>query len=368
MSLKNVMMKLAVGIMRCAYAPMKIGQVKNQITIISRQSNETTRDIALLSDYIRENHPKVKCVVMCRQLETVSKLGYCFHMLSQMKNMARSKVIVLDGYCVAASVLNHRDELKIVQMWHAMAAIKKFGWQAIDMPEGRKRSTAEIMCMHKNYDYVIAPSQATGELFCEAFNTDNSKIQLLPLPKADDLLKAGDNFATAGLRKKIREEYGVTDKREVLLYVPTFRKGNTVDVKGLTDAVDNEKYKLIVKLHPLYDVEGVSDNKYDMLQWLSVCDRVITDYSALGIEATLTCKPIYYYVYDIDEYQKNIGLNIDPREEMPQATAMTGSGIAELLEQKYDFGALTRFREKYISVDITDCTKQLGDFIYELTC
>jgi hypothetical protein len=40
-------------------------------------------------------------------------------------------------------------------MWHALAAIKKFGYQTIGYPDGLKPKIAKVLCMHKNYHYLI---------------------------------------------------------------------------------------------------------------------------------------------------------------------------------------------------------------------
>lgn len=367
--MKKYVMKAVVGVLRCIYAPIKLRRTKKKITIISRQGDEPTVDVALLSDYIRGNHPDVECKVMCRRLEGTNKIAYGFHMISQMKNIAESRAVVLDGYCIAASVLNHKEQVQIVQMWHALAAIKKFGYQSVGRPGGRSREVAEAMHMHRGYDYVIAPSPATGKHFCEGFNADEKTLRFIGLPRVDVIMKAGSDSREADdFRKKVREEYGVNEKQEIVLYAPTFRKGRGVDADSLSGVIDTDRYKLIVKLHPLDDLSGVSDNKYSTYEWFRVCDRIVTDYSAIGIEALLVEKPVYYYVYDIEAYEYQTGLNIDPLEEMPHAAAKSGEEMAELLSRDYDFEELRRFREKYITVDTDCCTKRLGEFIYGLTC
>ena len=66
----------------------------------------------------------------------------------QMKHaIATSKVLVLDSYCIAASILHHRKSLKIIQMWHAMGGYKKFGKSILDMEEGSSAKLADVMVM-----------------------------------------------------------------------------------------------------------------------------------------------------------------------------------------------------------------------------
>lgn len=370
MKSKDSIARLAVGALRCIYAPVKLRRTKNRITIISRQSRKKSLDVDLLSDYIRRNYPDAECNVMVRFMEPGigNRVGYCFHMLSQMWNIAASKVVVLDGYCICASVLTHKQDLVIVQMWHALAAIKKFGYQALDKESGHSSEIAEIMCMHRNYDYVLAPSETVGATFCEGFDVTGDKIRLLGLPRIDKLVEArADNPESEAFRQKVRTEYGVAENQEIVLYAPTFRKGRPVEVASLMNAFEDSRFRLIVKLHPLYDEANVSDRTYSTYEWLRACDRVITDYSALGVEASITGKPVYFYVYDIDEYKEQTGLNVDPLVEMPGASARDAGQLASLMAKPYDYDALREFRDKYISVETENCTQKLGDYIYGLT-
>lgn len=376
MNLKSFTMKVAVALIRFCYKFIGKAALKNQITIISRQSSTTTTDIALLSDYIRTNYPDIELKVLVRFIEPAisKKIGYAFHMLTQMKAIAESKVVVLDGYCIAASVLRHKPETKIVQMWHSMAAIKKYGYQTLDKKAGHSRQTARIMCMHKNYDYVLCPSIETGHLFCQGFNCSEDKLVELALPRIDFIKECMKPEKAAELRTELPQD------REILLYAPTFRKGIGLDAKELLNSIDYDRFSLVIKPHPLYaedlrdlinmlnlENKVLLDDTYETFEWLGACDRVITDYSAIAVESLVTGKPLYFYLYDFEEYKINVGINVDPTEEMPNATALTGFGLSEALNREYDFAELERFKNKYLTADTNDCTKKLGDFIYELT-
>ena len=58
-------------------------------------------------------------------------------------------------------------------------------------------------------------------------------------------------------------------------------------------------------------VNKVVDKKYNTFDLLRIADYIITDYSAVAFEASILNKPIYFYVYDIEDYKKTRGLNID---------------------------------------------------------
>ena len=370
--MKQLILKIAVLLLRMVYAPMRLLPVKRRVVIISRQSRKASVDIRLLTDYLRMRYPDLKCKVLVRFIEPGigGKLSYMPHMFVQMYYLATSRLVVLDGYCIVACVLPHRKGTEILQMWHAVAAIKRFGYQSIGYPSGHSRQVAETMRMHRNYDYVLCPGEETGWIFCEAFDLEPSKLVYMGLPRLDLIWDSEDS------REKIREAYGIEDGKEILLYVPTFRKNRPVYLRDLIRAVDPKRFVLAIRLHPLEEppesfgedipegLQIIVDRERSTQEWIRACDRIITDYSALGVEAALTGKPVYYYVYDIAEYEKATGLNVDPRLEMPHETAITGLQLADLLSSPYDFEELDRFKKKYINIDTDACTARLGDFIY----
>lgn len=88
------------------------------------------------------------------------KIKYAGEMFRQMKALATSKVAVLDGYCILASMLNHKSDLKIIQIWHALGAFKRFGKSILDKESGKSSKTAAAFKMHNNYDLIAASGDA----------------------------------------------------------------------------------------------------------------------------------------------------------------------------------------------------------------
>lgn len=380
MDIKYSVLGFAVKVMKVLYALLKLQKIRNKIVIISRQSSSPSIDIRLIETYFKEKYSDIECVVLCRYLDNLNPISYLGEVMKQMKHMAQSKVILLDGYCIAASILKHKPDTKVVQMWHALAAIKKFGYETIGKPSGHSKEVAEVMCMHRNYDYVISPSKATGEIFCRCFDVSSDRVEYMALPRVDEIVRPHsilpEEFRETGcdeFRLHVRDEYGIGSESEIILYVPTFRKNKKVELKGISEAVENTEFTLIVKAHPVFKGIEISnaetlpnvivDWKYTSYQWLSICDRVVTDYSALGVEAALTGKPLYFFAYDIEEYSENVGLNFNPIEELPTLSASKGTELKKLLEGEYDYEALSKFRNKYVSADIENCTSRLGDFL-----
>lgn len=350
-----------------------------RVAIISRESDEKTIDVAMLEEEL------IKRGI---QTETLTKLftkdktagdvaGYLGTVAKQEAAILRADVVVLDTYNIPVSMLPRIGRTKVIQMWHALSAVKKFGWQTVGSEDGTSERTATLMRMHKGYDYVLAPSDMTADIFAEAFRTDRDKFVKIGLPRVDYILSAvnGDRrYKNFGAFYALYPELAASNKK-IVLYVPTFRKGSMPDVKGLADALDPDKYLLIVSLHPLYREEMELPQaehimyKDDMSSFdlLGLADIIISDYSSMVVEGTLADKPMYLYTYDIDSYKETTGLNMDfDAEAIGKYVFTDAEQLAAALEEPYDMDALREFRNKYIEVDTENCTGQLADFIESL--
>lgn len=352
---------------------------KGKVAIISRESDEPTLDIAMLEDELRRRGLEVETLT---KLFTKDKglggaAGYLGTVAKQEAAVLKADVVVLDTYCIPVSMLPHRSKTKVIQMWHALSAVKKFGWQTVGSEDGTAERTAMLMRMHRGYDYVICPSDVTADYFAEAFRIDKSKIVKLGLPRIDYILNVtkGD-----GRYKAFGEIYALyphlaSSEKKVVLYVPTFRKGSMPDVKSLAEALDPDKYELIVRLHPLYREESdlpqadniIYEENIPTFDLLAAADIIISDYSSLVVEGSLADKPMYLYTYDLDKYEETTGVNMDfGAETIGKYTFRDAKELAAAMEEEYDMDALRAFRRKYVDVDTENCTGQLADFIESL--
>jgi len=347
--------------MNCIYALLKLLKVKNKVTFISRQSNETNIDFRLIMEQLKETNPNVKIVVLARTLDKGlwNKAKYFLHMFVQMYHIATSKVVILDSYCILVSILKHRKNLKIIQIWHALGSLKKFGYSALDKEDGRSSDLAKEMKMHKNYSYVFTSSKTSLPFFKEAFNASDEQMKIMSLPRVDFLQLEKYKKEVCDKFYEIYAE--VNNEKENILYCPTKRKKEKKIVERIVKAVDFNKYNLIVKLHngeELVYIDGlavvnrVSD--FSGMELLHIADYIITDYSAIVYEASIVEKPIYFYVYDYEKYMDDRGWYIDYKSEMPGPIKKNIKDIIKLIENKeWNKQKIVDFRDKYID-DLSD--------------
>lgn len=350
-----------------------------KIAIISRESNSKTLDISMLeAELLKRGCDVTVLSKLLTKEKSLKALGYIGHIMKQEAAILASDVVVLDTYCIPASMIPHRKGTKVVQMWHALGAIKQFGWQTVGKPGGSSEKTAKLMKMHHGYDYVVCASDVTADHFSEAFKTDPGSIVKYGLPRIDYIKSVAAGERHDGTAAKILSKYPqLKDQRKkTVLYAPTFRKGKAVDVQSLVKALDPDKYDIVVKLHPLYrgDAEEHSgpnvifDETFPSYDWLSVADIVISDYSSYVIESTLADKPLFIYAYDLEDYAESTGLNIDfDSEPIAPYVFRDAKELAACIDSgAYDMEALRSFRDRYIDINTNNCTAALADFIISI--
>lgn len=367
----SIIIKSGILFLNIIYIFLKLFPVKNKVTFISRQSNKPLTDIKMLRDEINKTSD-LEVVILCKCLNpgVKSKVLYIFHMFKQMYHMATSKVVILDSYCIAASILKHKKDLKIIQMWHGLGSMKKFGYSILDRGEGRSSKIANLMKMHRNYDYIFVSSHNCIDFLSEAYDCNKNIMKVMPLPRVDMLC---NKRLSEDKKKDILGLYPVLKNKKNILYAPTFRK-NGKDIQAIYELINNidfNKYNFIVKTHPLTEINInnqniIFDKTFETLEMITVADYVITDYSAIIYEAALNKKPIYFYTYDLDDYKDNRNFYINFEKEVPGIISKNASDIIKSIDENiYNIDYIIKFTDKYID-NKKYCTSNIVDFILSI--
>ena len=360
-----ILLSICKFFMKIIYFFLKLLPTKEkQILFLSRQENKPSIDFQYMIDDIHSRYPDYHLVVLTKRMEKNNikqTILYPFHILKQLKCLATSEICVTDGYQIVISCLKHKKELKIYQIWHSLGAIKAFGYQTLNTK--RDKAIAKVMHMHQGYTYIMSASHDMIPYFAKAFNNPVEKFKVLGLPRIDYLIET-EKYN----KEKVYIEYPELKKKKVILYVPTFRTYDEYKVDELIDACKDLKgYQLVIKKHPRMKIEIDNQYTYDKcssFEFLSVADYVITDYSAMSIEAAILNKPVILYVYDEDKYREYEGINTDLYEDLPGYVFKEEKDIAKLIkEDNYDMEVLTKYRKKYVENTNGTCTKELVDFI-----
>ena len=207
-------------------------------------------------------------------------------------------------------------------------------------------------------------------------------------------------FSDEEAGKKMKEKLGYKDKT-VYAYMPTWRGANSYGKMSIEDievnllkmdkALDNirlgdnvvwrvssldNNHIMHVNLHPNIGSE-IDFTQYKHIEpfpedipsyeFINSVDALITDYSSIFFDFSITKKPIVLFMYDYEEYMAERGMYLDVRElpfkEIYNIDDMCAAIKSnDILTYRYD-DAKDYFDTFTKDADV-DCTKKLVDYIF----
>ena len=368
--------RLGIYILRFVYFVMKVLPLKEKYVFISKLSKTPPEDMQMLRDYILSVRPDAKIVMLAKPMHPYIK--YVPHMFRQMYHLATAKVVFLDRSCLVVHLLKHKKELKIIQMWHAIGAMKAFGCANIDTTEGQSHQLTDLFHMHRGYTSILISSKKFENDFIEGFGIKsseaNERLVEIPLPRCDFLSNPNEVLKR---RRSIETKIPRLKQKTNILDAPTDRM--TADAKRdagkayqkLLDCLDSEKYNVIYSPHPL-SRSNINDKKVvrvggSTLNRLCVTDIVISDYSTIIYEAGLIGLPIYLYGFDYDDYNLNRKLNIDVKNEIPLPFYSEAKELCSSIERnEFDSLKFQKFVSDYVHMPSgKSCCRAIFDFANE---
>ncbi len=223
------------------------------------------------------------------------------------------KVIVSDDYVRYMRTIKLRPEQKLMQIWHACGAFKKFG---LDAPS--QLTAAEEKATHSQYSAVAVTAEHCRKFYAGAFGVSEDICLPLGLPRTDSIINGAD-----ALRKKVYERHPEFKNKKIYLYCPTFREENgksiefdpKIDWKKLSASLGDDEI-FIIRRHPIMKYR-LTDREYpniidlsneSTLELTSICGAIITDYSSVIYDACLLDVPCVFYCPDYKNYERGFYL------------------------------------------------------------
>jgi CDP-ribitol ribitolphosphotransferase len=232
-----------------------------------------------------------------------------------MSAVAQAQYVVMDDYLHLIHVLRIRSGVRVIQVWHAMGAMKKMGFSRVGRASNAPPRTS---LLHRNYTDVIVSSPAMAPHYAEAFRTSIDKVHPLGAPRSDFFFDAD---AQELVRQELSAKVPALKDRRVVLFAPTYRDtaahgcdypSEFLDLDRVGETLEDQDL-FVLKFHPfvrrVWQIpEAHRDNIIDLSIYpefnhlLSVADLLVSDYSSAIFDCGLLRKPVVYYVPDMDTY------------------------------------------------------------------
>ncbi|MCK9152260.1 CDP-glycerol glycerophosphotransferase family protein [Methanobacterium alcaliphilum] len=288
--------------------------------------------------------------------------------------ISTSHIIFMDNVFLPFSSIKPKKNTQLIQLWHGTGSIKKFG---VDSEEGWIRDRAMAVC--KNTTHFIVGSNWMKNIYKTAFKAEDEKIFNIGCPRTD-LFFNEDSIKSKSL--EFFKEYPELKNKKIILYAPTFRDGEDVEIRLELDKMISklkDVYVLGLRLHPhiagdanieeMFSKEHYSDKIYDFshypkLSTLMVSSNIlITDYSSIIYEYALLQKPMIFYSYDLETFEKkDRGFYGDYKTSVPGPIAYKTDEIIDMINK----GSYGYDLSEFLSIYLENCDGRSRERLYGL--
>jgi CDP-glycerol glycerophosphotransferase len=320
---------------------------RNKIFLFSFYGSQYGCNPKYITEYIYENYPADKFDVVWAFTNLDSKVDVAgvrkvkVMSLKYFYELCTSKIIITNFR--TTDLFIKRKNQHYIQTWHSSLRLKRIEKDAEDsLPQHYVQMAKKdsLKC-----DLLLSGSRFGTEILKRSFWYDGEIFEH-GIPRNDLLFQSNSHK-----RNQIKQRLNIQYESKVLLYAPTFRKGNNLDVYDLDYSQVVEKLKtkfggdwiVLVRLHPLllmkssqlvYGEKVIDVTTYDDVQeLLLITDTLISDYSSLIFDFSITKRPCFLYVPDVIEYtSKDRQLYFDLME-LPFISATSNSDLVKKIEE-----------------------------------
>ena len=317
------------------------------------------------SESVREQVLKFETVNLIQSIKSI------YH-------LATARVIFVDNYFGFLAVTEFNSDVKVVQLWHAAGAIKRFGLHDPTIQSRSVRAHKRFRAVYQRFTDVVIGSDQMGDIFKQAFDLTESQLLKTGIPRTDFFF---DQDRVQKAVESVTIKHPQIKGKKVILYAPTFRyseigsAGLHLDLKLLYEAF-HETHVILLRLHPVVK-RGFSIEKYsnfiidassypNMNELLTVADYLITDYSSIPFEFSLLNRPMIFYSYDLGDYVDERGFWTDYEASMPGPVVTSTEGIVEhILADDFNLAKVEQFSKLWNTYSTGQSAKSVVNAIYK---
>lgn len=265
-----------------------------------------------------------------------------------------------------------KEEQIYLQTWHG-TPLKRLGHDLLDNGKTYYRSQLSYKQMLKGYDedscqwdYLISPNSFSSRAFASAFKINQEKMLEVGYPRVDFLVNADSNKCI-----ELKRRYGLPLDKKVVLYAPTWRD-DSFGIRGYRFelAVDFYKWKnqlgddTVILFKPHYLISNVYQIPNDLSNFVYLMaasadindaylmsDVLITDYSSVFFDYANLNRPIYFYMYDFEQYEQELrGFYLNVPDELPNDVIRTEKELLRRIKEDiFDYDRLQVFNQVFNS-------------------
>ena len=300
--------------------------------------------------------------------------------------MSKAKYWIIN--CKMPTYICKKDKQIYLQTWHG-TPLKRLGHDIIASEDTTfYRSGMSFEQMTKSYDidverynYMISPNAFCTEVFQTSFQINKERLIETGYPRNDFITNATKEDVIS-----LKKKYHLPLDKKIILYAPTWRDNSYV-ASGYTFELEADFHKwrkalgddYVVVFKPHYLIINKYENDETLTGFLYsvkaeaeinelyvMSDILVTDYSSVFFDYAVLNRPIYFYMYDLDQYKGELrGFYLDIYTELPGKIYEEESKLLiDIKESVYDYSFLESFNQKFNAWQTGNCAQKVIDIIF----
>ncbi|UTY38330.1 CDP-glycerol glycerophosphotransferase family protein [Allocoprobacillus halotolerans] len=327
-----------------------------------------------------KNHKKKDIQIDGAEIKEYFSLPYFYY-------MSKAKYWIIN--CKMPTYICKKENQVYLQTWHG-TPLKRLAHDII-APEDATfyRSGVSFEQMTRSYDidverynYMISPNAFCTEVFQTSFRINRKRLIETGYPRNDFITNATEDDI-----RNLKLKYNLPLDKKIVLYAPTWRDNSYV-ASGYTFELEADFHKwkeilgddYIVVFKPHYLIINKYENDDSLTGFLYsmkaeaeinelyvLSDILITDYSSVFFDYAVLNRPIYFYMYDLEQYKGELrGFYLDIYTELPGKIYEDESNLLlDIKNQVYDYSHLETFNQRFSAWQTGDCAKKVIDIVFK---
>ena len=300
--------------------------------------------------------------------------------------MCKAKYWIVN--CKLPKHIQKKDSQVYLQTWHG-TPLKRLAHDIVEVENqtfyrsgmSRQQMTNTYDDDVAKYNYMIAPNPFSFEVFQSAFRINPERLIKTGYPRNDFLTNITLEEIDA-----IKKRFAIPKDKKVLLYAPTWRD-NSYNTRGYTfelkanfhrwKEVLGDEYIVLFKPHyliinkfegdeSLKDFVISVDANADINDLYVISDVLVTDYSSVFFDYANLNRPMYFYMFDLEEYADELrGFYFDIYETMPGDIIENEEDLLKKIKAgHYDYQKLEAFNQRFNGWQDGHATQRVLDIVF----
>ena len=328
-----------------------------------------------------KHHKKKDIVIPGAEIKEYFSFPYFYY-------MSKAKYWIIN--CKMPMYMRKKNNQFYLQTWHG-TPLKRLAHDidvSADTTFYRSGISFEKMCLSYDvdvarYNYMISPNAFCTKVFQSAFGINRERLIETGYPRNDFI-----SNATKEEIDTLKDRFHLPKDKKIVLYAPTWRDNSYV-MEGYTFELkaDFHKWKeilgedFVVVFKPHYLIINKYENDASLNGFLYsipaeaeinelyvLSDILITDYSSVFYDYAILKRPIYFYMYDLEQYASDLrGFYFDIHTDLPGKIYKDETALIEDVKNGvYDYSKMKEFNAYFNNLDDGKASERVVDIIAEV--